>query len=185
MNQNNHHFHDLSGERKDQLLITCDKKGKLSGTASREDCHAGKGKTHLAFMAFLVDKNNNLILTKRSSRKSLWGGYWDAPNVSHVLSGETVEEAAHRRGKEELAVEADFKVIGAFYYFANQGKVSENEYCYVLMGKTNIDITPNPVEIDDVKTISLAEFLKQIKENPADFTPWFQKAVKKVTLHIT
>src|SRR3989338_10535343 len=111
-------MHDIGGERPDQLLITCDKKGTIIGTATRENCHKGNGLTHLAFMSFVVDKTGRVVLTRRSPRKSLWGNFWDASVVSHVLPHETIEEATTRRGREELGIDAEFTNLGGFYYFA-------------------------------------------------------------------
>jgi isopentenyl-diphosphate Delta-isomerase len=175
-----HEFHDLRGEQKQQLLIVCDKKGKLTGTATREECHAGNGKIHVAFMAYLFDKDGNIILTRRSDKKSLWAKYWDATVVSHVLPGETPEVAANRRGKEEAGVEAEFKNLGAFYYFSKHGASCENEYCYVLTGKTTQDIHPNPVEISQILSVKYSELVKDTKNNPGKYTPWFLLSIKKI-----
>lgn len=174
----NHHLHDLQGERKNQLLIVTDKKGTRIGTATRHECHKGKGKTHLAFMAFIF-KNKKIVLAKRSAEKSLWSGYWDASVVSHVLANEKVEEAAYRRGKEELGVKVNFKELGAFYYFAKHGDSAENEYCHVLIGKYSGEISPNSVEIEETREISPEELKKAIKDNPKNFTPWLITALSK------
>jgi len=174
----NHRLHNLKGENKKQLLIVVDKNGNRIGEATREECHSGNGKTHLAFMAFVI-KEGKIVLAKRASNKSLWAGFWDASVVSHVLANETVEEAAKRRGKGELGIEVDFKDIGAFYYFAKHGSGAENEYCHVLVGQTTAQITPNPVEIEKVKEISSEELKKEIKINPKDYTPWFLLALNK------
>ena len=177
-----HILHNLSGEQKDQLLIITDKKGNKIGVATREECHKGEGKTHLAFVAFIIDSKERVLLTKRSKTKSLWGGYWDATVVSHVLPEETIEETAKRRGKEELGIEAEFKSIGAFYYFAKYGEDSENEYCHVLIGRTEKQVYPNPVEIEEIKKISLEGLLKDIKNNPDVYTPWIKIALEKVNI---
>lgn len=180
---NMHHFHNLSGEQKDQLLITTDKEGKQIGIATREKCHKGEGKTHLAFVAFVFAENKEIILTKRNKKKSLWGGCWDAAVVSHVLQGETAEEAAKRRGKEELGTEVEFKNIGAFYYFAKYKDNSENEYCYVLVGRIDKQVYPNPVEIEGIKKVDLKELLKDVKNNPEVYTPWMKMALEKISIN--
>ena len=178
MKRNN--LHDLNGERKNQLLVLVDKKGRNLGLATREECHKGNGKTHLAFMAFVLDKDKKIILTKRAKRKSLWGGYWDVSVVSHVLPGETIEEAAERRGREELGIEVDFTNLGAFYYFEKFGEASENEYCHVLVGKSSQEIEFNPVEIEEIKKISVTELKQEIKDNQEIFTPWLKIALNKI-----
>lgn len=174
----NHYLHDTAGERKDQLLITVDKSGNRIGEATREECHKGEGKTHLAFMAFLIH-DGKIVLTKRAGKKSLWAGYWDASVVSHVLSGETVKEAAHRRGKEELGAEVDFRDLGAFYYFAKHGNSAENEYCHVLVGEISEEIYPNPVEIEEKEDIPLKDLKGDIVKNPNIYTPWLILALDK------
>ncbi len=172
-------FHDLSGEQKNQLLVVVDQNGKKLGVAAREECHQGEGKTHLAFMALVIDSERKIILTRRSSKKSLWAGFWDASVVSHVLPGETVEQAAERRGKEELGIEVDFADLGSFYYFAKHGDSAENEFCHVLLGKSDDEIVFNPVEIEEIKKIKLPELKEEIKNNPKIFTPWLKLALEK------
>ncbi len=173
-------FHNLKGEDKSQLLILCDKDGKALGMATREECHRGKGKIHLAFIAFIVDENKKIILTKRSSKKTLWPGYWDGSIVSHILPGESVKEAARRRGKEELGIEAEFQILGNFYYRAGYGKKSENEFCYILCGATRNKIDPNPVEIEALRKINYFDLLKEIKRNAGQFTPWLVLALDRI-----
>jgi isopentenyl-diphosphate Delta-isomerase len=174
-------LHDLRGEQKNQLLVTCDTNGKPTGRQSREKCHAGDGMTHLAFLAFVKDASGDIVLTQRSVKKSLWGKHWDASVVSHVLSGETPEEAANRRGKEELGIDVTFTNIGAFYYFAKHGDSAENEYCFVLVGHYQGPIHPNPVEIDAVRAVSETDLRKQAKIDPEMFTPWLNLSLEKYT----
>lgn len=172
-------MHDLTGERKDQLLQLTDQKGVVIDTATREECHKGSGKTHLAFMAILINKDGKFILTRRSDKKSLWAKYWDASVVSHVLPGETVVEAAKRRCREELGVEADFTVFGAFVYQEKHGESCENEYCHVLTGKTGKEVDPNPIEICEIKLVTREELFRDLKIQSDKFTPWLKLAVEK------
>ena len=179
---NKNQLHDTRGEKEDQMLILVDKNGSPYGRATRQDCHQGNGKTHLAFMAFVIDNDRRLILTKRSRNKSLWPGFWDASVVSHVLPGETVEKAANRRGKEELGVDVPFKNIGAFYYFAKRGDSAENEYCHVLIAKTNNPVSANPVEIEGLRKAGTSELKREIETHPDAFTPWLKICVKTIRL---
>jgi isopentenyl-diphosphate delta-isomerase len=172
-------LHDLNGEKRDQMLQLTDKKGGVIGAATREDCHSGAGKTHLAFMAILINKDGELILAKRSRKKSLWANFWDASVVSHVLPGETVIEATKRRSREELGVEADFTDVGAFIYQVKHGLSSENEFCHVLIGRTSNSIDPNPIEVSEIKIISKNHLKKKLISEPDKYTPWLKIAVKK------
>lgn len=173
-------LHDIRGERKEQMLVLCDKQGNYIGEATREVCHKGKGKLHLAFLAFIVDSDGKVILTQRGKKKSLWAGYWDASVVSHVLSGETPLTAANRRGKEELGVEVAFELLGGFYYFSPHGKSAENEYCYVLLGTTLSEVSPNPVEISDIKRTSFSDLYSESKNQRGKYTPWLLLSLSKI-----
>ena len=175
-------LHNLTGEQKDQLLITVDTNGNPTGIATRAHCHEGDGITHMAFMAFVVDGNNNIVLTKRSDTKSLFAKMWDASVVSHVLPAETIEEAAKRRGREELGIDTHFFNVGAFYYFAKHGSSAENEYCHVLIGKSDEGIFINPVEISEFKKVTLEKLLEEGKSNPDLFAPWLLLSLEKIDL---
>lgn len=175
-------YHNLQGEKKDQSLITCDKKGNVTGRACRQKCHSGYGITHLAFMAFIIDQDHKIILAKRSLKKSLWANFWDASVVSHILDGETAQSAAQRRGKEEMGINMEFEVRGAFYYFAKHENSSENEYCFVLTGKSREIVHPNPVEISQIQKIDAEKLEKLLNTNKNQFTPWLQIAWNKFTI---
>jgi len=177
-------LHNLTGEDPDQLLILTDKNGSQKGFASRRDCHKGEGRPHLAFLAFITDKDKNLILAKRAKTKSLWPLLWDASVVSHVLPGESPAKAANRRGREEMGVDIDFKDTGAFYYFNKFNGASENEYCHVLIGSTAKDVDYNPVEIETVRKISYPDLIKEIRKSPDTFTPWLKISLEKLNSQI-
>ena len=170
-------YHDLSGEKKDQLLILTDKKGNKLGTDTRSNCHKGEGRTHLAFIAFILTPESEIILTKRSQNKSLWPHFWDASAISHVLPNETVVQAANRRGKEELGLDVNFKDLGAFFYHEKHGGNSENEYCHILVGRSNEHPDFNPVEIAEIKLMAFEDLKKEVKENPDKYTPWLKLAI--------
>lgn len=177
-----HEFHDITGERKNQILLTCDKMGSLTGKATREECHLGNGLTHLAFLAFVIDKDGFILLTKRADRKSLWANFWDASVVSHILPGESPKTAAGRRGKEELGIDTEFKDLGAFYYFARHGGSCENEYCHVLTGNYSGLVYPNPVELGQTKNLTPDKLRKDISDHPQRYTPWLKSALRKFTI---
>ena len=177
-----HKFHDLSGEKALQLLIITDKNGNQIGTGTRRICHQGAGRPHLAFMAFIADSAGNLILARRSKNKSLWSLFWDASVVSHVLPGESVVEAANRRGKQELGVDVKFRQLAAFYYFEKYNGNCENEYCHVLIGKSGKKVEFNPVEIESIRKISPDNLKKEIHASPEIFTPWLKLALAKIKI---
>lgn len=175
-------LHNLKGEIKTQLLIVTDKNGNKQGLATREECHTGHGRTHLAFLALVINFKGKVLLTKRGKNKSLWPLVWDASTVSHVLPGETVERAARRRGREELGIDVEFKVKNAFFYTEKYKNSAENEYCHILIGVSNLKPEGNPVEIDAIKFLTFPQLKKEILDKPQSYTPWLKMALEKLNI---
>jgi isopentenyl-diphosphate delta-isomerase len=65
-----------------------------------------------------------------------------------------------------------FRKIGAFNYFAQQGKKCENEHCAVIVGKYDGRVKPNPKVAYGYKWASLGETLKEIRKKPESFVKW-------------
>lgn len=155
-------------------LILVDGNGNPVGFASKAECHRGEGLLHLAFSVFLFDSSGRLLLQRRSPDKPLWGGFWSNSCCSHPRRGETVEEAAHRRLREELGLDAGLEALFAFRYHAAFGEAgSERELCHVLAGRTGGPVRPNANEVADWRWVSPAELDREMEEHPDRFTPWF------------
>ena len=157
----------------EETLILVDDNDNPIGTASREECHKGKGKRHRAFVVFLFDSKGRILLQFRNKNK-LGGNRWDITATSHVRKGETYDSAAERCMKHEIGISAPLKKIGAFVYTESYGDYSENEYCVVLIGKFSGKVTPNKEEIDEIKYTALGELKKDVEKKPNFYTKWLR-----------
>ncbi|MDG6948087.1 MAG: isopentenyl-diphosphate Delta-isomerase [Nitrososphaerota archaeon] len=159
---------------KQEILILVDDNDREIGTDTRENCHAGKGKRHRAYTAFIFH-GGKMLLQQRSRKKLLWPGAWDVSFTSHVYPGETYQQAAARRAYEELGAKVGkLEDVHSFVYFAPQGENAENEFCRVLVGDFDGAITPNSDEMSSVRWASMAEVAKDLAANPGSYTPWFK-----------
>ena len=61
---------------------------------------------HLVAICWIVNKQGEFLITRRSFDKEYFGGFWEAQGGS-VLSGETSLEAAVREVKEEVGLIVD------------------------------------------------------------------------------
>jgi isopentenyl-diphosphate Delta-isomerase len=159
---------------KQEILILVDDNDNQIGTDTRENCHSGKGKRHRAYTAFIFH-DGKMLLQRRSTKKLLWPGAWDVSFTSHVYPGESYQQAASRRAKEELGAKVgDLTDVHSFVYFAPQGKNAENEFCRVLVGNFDGKITPNGEEMMAVKWARVPEVAADLKAHPDAYTPWFK-----------
>lgn len=159
----------------DEKLILVDDDDNIIGYKTKEESHKGNGILHRAFSIFIFDDQNRLLIHKRSNSKKLWPLYWSNSCCSHPRQGENIEEAAHRRLKEELGIETPLKILFKFQYSANYKNVgSEREMCSVLIGKTNSQISPNKNEIAEWRFADIDELNNDMNSNPDKYTPWFK-----------
>lgn len=168
----------------EELLILVDGKDNVIGFENKERCHQGKGLRHRAFSVFIFNDQKQLLVQRRSAEKVLWPLYWSNSMCSHPCKGESYEEAAMRRLKEEMGFEAPLQLLFKFQYqarFKNIG--SENEMCSVYFGKANGIVRANPNEIAEWKYMDLGELNKAIVAQPHLYTPWFKMEWERIQMH--
>lgn len=136
---------------------------------------------HRAFSIFVFNENNEMLLHQRASSKYHSPSLWTNTCCSHPNFGETLEDAVHRRLKQEMGFDCDLKEIFSFLYKAElEYNLVEHEFDHVFIGKFNGDITPNKDEVEDYKWISISDLQKDISEHPENYTIWFKTCVDKV-----
>jgi len=166
-----------------QTVILVDDRDKFLGYAPKEDCHAGNGKKHRAFVALLFDSQNRVLIQRRKHK--LFDNLWDFTAVSHTLhlgdKDEDYQLASDRTLFKEVGVGgAPIKKIGGFNYFAKDGKNCENEYCAILVGRYDGEYQPNYNEVYGIKKVDFYQFIRHVLDNPQEFTPWAVPAVREL-----
>lgn len=159
---------------KEQLILV-DKNDNPIGLDEKVKCHLPNGKLHRAFTALLFDKEGRLVLTRRSPKKMLWPGDWDATVASHPREKETYVSSAERRMPEEVGVSCKFDYLFKFEYHVPYKDVgSENEICGTLLAlidpSTNFNLVED--EITEIKWVKANELIDKLKKNPQNFCPW-------------
>ncbi len=165
------------------MLVLVDEHDNQIGTDTRENCHKGNGRRHRAYTVFLFH-DGKLLLQQRSSKKLLWPGAWDVSFTSHVYPGETYQHAAARKGAQELNAKLDSLTdVHSFVYFAPQGKNAENEFCRLLIGEFDGNVSPNPDEIMAVKWAEVKDVEADLRAHPDSYTPWFKLSFEGFLKH--
>ncbi|MBI3178039.1 MAG: isopentenyl-diphosphate Delta-isomerase [Deltaproteobacteria bacterium] len=156
-------------------IILVDAQDRELGFAPVKACHDGEGRLHRAFSVFILNSRGEVLLQQRSPEKRLWPLYWSNSCCSHPRRGETVEQAAARRLKEELAVSAPLNFLYKFQYQARFGDTgSENELCWVFVGRFDGAVRADPHEIAAWRYVSPDALDRELASEPDRFTPWLK-----------
>lgn len=162
-------------------LILVNKKGKVIGYEDKKKCHLGYGILHRAFSIYVLNNKNQLLIQKRSDLKMLWPLHWSNTCCSHPLKGLNYQRTLKKRLKEEMGFTCSLRVIDKLYYQANYKKVgAEHELCDIVIGRYNGKVAPNQKEVADWQWLGLNWLMKDIKQHPDIYTPWFKIGLKKV-----
>ena len=102
---------------------------------------------------------------------------WDLTGASHPLRlrkrNESYAEAAARCLKTEFGIRGvSLRKIGAFNYFAPQGKKCENEHCAVLVGKYDGKVKTNHKVAYGFRWATFKETLSEIRKKPQSYVMW-------------
>ncbi len=163
---------------KKEYVILVDKRDREKGIEEKIEAHK-KCMLHRAFSILIFNSKCEILLQKRAKSKYHCGGLWTNACCSHPMPGENIENAAHRRLKEEMGFDCDLEEIGSFIYKVKfENGLSEYEYDHVLLGFYDGKVKINKEEAEDYKWVSLENLEKDIKKNPELYTPWFKMIMK-------
>lgn len=169
--------------QKTEYITIVDKNNKYLGKEDKEKCHQGKGILHSAFLVMIFNEKFELMLAKRSKKKSLWPDFWDGTVASHYHSEKYQQTTIMQRIFHEIGVSCDqINYLFNFHYHVEYRNIgAENEICDVFVAR-NIksgDISPNKLEISEFIFLDIPELKKEIQENFNAYAPWFLIALEK------
>jgi len=153
------------------------------------------------------------LIQQRAADKITFPNVWTNTCCSHPLFGFSPSEvddpalgeegmglgakaAAVRKLEHELGISSDqvtvhrFKFLTRLHYWAadvlTHGEKSpwgENEIDYILFIKCNVDINPNPEEVQDTKYVSSEELISMMDpDSRLLWSPWFKIIAKELLI---
>ncbi len=148
------------------------------GRGEKQAVHVN-GQLHRAFSIFLVDARGQLLLQRRSLAKYHSGGLWANACCGHPRPGEYTLTAAHRRLHEELGATATLTCgFQTRYRTQLPDGLVENEFVYVYFGPTPATFTPNPAEVSEVTSMTLADLRADLRHRPQGYAYWLRHYLK-------
>jgi isopentenyl-diphosphate delta-isomerase len=139
------------------------------------------GLLHRAFSVFLFNSKGEMLLQKRALSKYHSGGLWTNACCSHPRKGETIEQAASRRTREELGCEPELQKIHSFIYKAAlDNNLTEHEFDHVLFGNYEGEMNLNVDEVSEIVYLPIQQIRQEMNEQPDKFTVWFKIIFEEV-----
>lgn len=147
------------------------------GTMEKMEAHR-TGTLHRAFSVLLFNSRGEMLLQKRAQSKYHSGGLWTNTCCSHPRPGETLEEAARRKLKQEMGIDLQPSFAFKFLYQTPlDNNLIEHEIDHVFVGEFDGEPVLNEDEAEDWKFVDLAHLRAQMKSQPNQFTAWFRLIV--------
>lgn len=156
-----------------EQVVLLDEVGQSIGTADKVAVHDADTPLHLAFSCYLFDGDGSVLVTRRAWDKRTFPGVRTNSCCGHPAPGESIQDAVHRRVRDELGLElSGLKlVLPQFQYRAEMDSVVENEMCPVFVATASGTLDPDPAEVAEAAWLPWAEFRAEALAG-ADISSW-------------
>lgn len=158
----------------EEHVVLVDEHGTPIGTAPKSTIHTFDVPLHRGFSLFIFNSGGKLLLQQRSGKKITWPLTWTNSCCGHPAMGESAEDAACRRAKDELGLIVDHvhTVLPDYRYRFEKDGIVENEVCPVMVVFTADEPHPNPDEVGGTRWVPWKDFVEEIRAFPERYSPW-------------
>lgn len=164
-------------------VVLVDENDNIIGKEEKIRAHMA-GKLHRAFSIFIFNSQGEMLLQKRARDTYHSGGLWTNACCGHPRPKETLEEAIHRRLKEEMGFDCELKKAFHFKYEVHfEHGLTEREIDHIFIGNFDGKPKPDPEEVESWKFANIEELKRDIK-NPDKYTYWFTKFFEKMLRYL-
>ncbi len=166
----------------EERVVLVDEQDMEQGTMEKLEAHRS-GDLHRAISVFVMDHQGRMLLQQRAAGKYHSGGLWTNACCSHPRPGESPQEAAERRLKEEMGISAPVTFRFMFQYRAElENGLVEHELDHVFFATYAGPVRPDPEEVQDHAWYSLDAITTELEHHPERFTPWFRLCWDRIVL---
>jgi isopentenyl-diphosphate delta-isomerase len=163
-----------------EQVIIVDSTDKQIGVLEKLEAHK-IGKLHRAISVLVFNSNGELLLQKRAADKYHSSNLWANTCCSHPRPLEDIAQAAKRRLREEMGIEADLKWNFSFEYRTDfENGLIEHELDHVFVGESNQIPIPDPNEVSEWKYVAMEALEMDMKNQPEDYTHWFHIILDRI-----
>ncbi len=167
----------------DQVILVNDADEEI-GVMDKLEAHRGEGQLHRAISVFLKRADGTWLVQQRSAQKIVGALQWANTCCGNVRPGESAQECAYRRLREELGItQVEITEIYSFKYFARcNEEFSEREIDHVFVGTYDGDVVPVAKEVADYQWLPIVAIQDSLGAQPEKWAPWFRIMMQDETL---
>ncbi|MDO5619337.1 isopentenyl-diphosphate Delta-isomerase [Kocuria sp.] len=168
-----------------EQVVLLDAQHQPIGTAPKATVHTTDTPLHLAFSCWVVNREGQVLLTRRALTKKTWPGVWTNSFCGHPGPGEDFPDAITRRAAQELGMEIAGlqEILPDFSYRAvDASGVVEHEFCPVWVARAASEPRPHPHEIAEITWVNPADLLIASRGLPRVFSPWLVEEITELPL---
>lgn len=166
-----------------EQVVLVDDSGATIGTALKSEVHTQFTPLHLAFSCYLINANDELLLTRRALSKATWPGVWTNSFCGHPAPDESLEDAVVRRAHQELRVdvhEISMALEDFRYRAVDASGIVENELCPVFTARSSSVIDADPEEVTEWQWVDAARLKAAVQATPFIFSPWLVEQLPRL-----
>jgi isopentenyl-diphosphate delta-isomerase len=162
-----------------EQVILVNEQDEEIGTGEKLATHR-RGGLHRAFSIFVFNEAGELLLQQRAAGKYHSSRLWSNTCCGHPRPGELLEEAAHRRLREEMGIDCALRESFSFAYRARlSGGMLEHELDHVFAGRYEGTPRPDLAEVDDWRWIDLQSLSDDLRAHPLRYTAWLKLCLER------
>ncbi len=139
------------------------------GKLTRSEVHR-RGLRHRAVHVFLFRQDGCMLIHKRSETKEEFPSVWTSSCSGHVSAGEDYDETAPRELLEELGIAASVERLRKFAACDD----TSQEFTVLYRTVSDAAVRPDPVEMTDIRWLSIDSIRDWMRQSPEDFSPAFR-----------
>jgi len=160
--------------KKENNIILVNEKDEQIGVSTKKEVHE-KGILHRAFSTFILNKNKELLLQKRSSTKYHSKNLWSNTSCSHPWNDDILQ-CAKENLFYEMGIECQLKQIFKINYKCLlDNSLIENEIDHIFIGYYDKNPKPNKNEVSDWTWMHVEKIEQDIKTNSHKYSCWIKK----------
>ena len=170
--------------RDEDLVVLVDTRDVEIGVAPKLAAHRD-GRLHRAVSVVLFDDRGRVLLQRRAAGKYHSGGLWSNSCCGHPRPGESIIDAARRRLRVELGIEApQLMRVSDFVYFAELDRgLVEHELDHVVIGLWTGPIRAALSEVSETRWVEPETLFVDLATDRGRYTAWTDRVVRHACLY--